>query len=210
MIPTARGIQCALQYNQSGLECYNIINVKAPAPATSANLLTVAGIIENWERNVAKNQRSISVQAVRCTLTALDGPGAPFLQQTYALPLINGAINAAAYPPNVSLAVALRSGLSGRSFRGRVYHIGLAQTTNLSAGLVSAAVAAAIAAIYDTLRSSLATAGFPLQVLSLYSGVDGAGHKIPRDAGLLTPVTQIACGLRLDSMRKRLPVEARV
>lgn len=210
MIPTPRGVQVALQYLAGTLEAYNIFNVRCPAAATSADLTAIATVFEAWWRNEWKPAHSNLVNAARMTLTALDGPGAPYLLYTPPAPVIAGTMGNPLYPPQVTVAVALRTGLSGRSYRGRVYTPFLSQTVALTNGLMTAANNTIIYNAYLALVTRLNTAGYPLCVLSLYSGVDGAGKKIARAAGILTPVTTIAVGLRADTQRRRLPVETRV
>lgn len=141
-------------------------------------------------------------------LTALDSPGAPFLAYSNSGTLA-GALVTPVMPPQVSIAISLRTGLSGRSYRGRVFFVGLPNSLTHSFGVVPGSTQTTYQGIWNALRTSLVTAGFQLCVLSLYSGVDGAGNKIPRAAGVATPVTSIIVGARLDTQRKRLPVEAR-
>lgn len=209
MIPLPNGIRCAMRYSQAGLEAYNILNVLGSAPATSGNLVTVAGVFQTWWNTQWRSSMSSSVSWLGVDLTALDSAGSPFLAYTNTGTLAGGG-GAGLYPPQVAIVASLKTGLSGRSFHGRIYVFGFDTTNAITAGLVSGAFVTAIVGKLNTLRTSLATAGFPMCVASYYSGVTAGGDKIPRAVGVATVVNNIVMGNRVDSQRRRLPVEARV
>lgn len=208
MIPAPNVVRCALRFSQDGLEAYNILNVVGAAPATAGNLVSIAAVFQGWWNVTLRPAEPNAVSWLGVDLTALDSPGSPFLAYTNTGTL-TGSGAGTPYPPNVSPAISLRTGLSGRSYRGRIYHIGLSSINPITGGLMTAPTSASLATIYNTLRTSLNSAGWPLCVLSLYSGIDGSGNKIPRASGIATPINAVVVGRRIDSQRRRLPVEAR-
>lgn len=110
-----------------------------------------------------------------------------------------GAI-VASDPNNVTLAISFRSGMTGRSFRGRNFIPGL-PGSSISNNRVSATLANALAGAYEILmgEDSVAT-GFTWGVISRRTG--GA----QRPSGIVTPITQVVVvDTIVDSQRRRLP-----
>lgn len=201
-------VKVAMRYSQSGLEAYNILNVLCPAPATAANLVSIAGVFQSWWNTTLRPLTIGPANWLGADLTALDSPGSPFLAYNNS-GITGGSNGSSTPPPQVTVAISLRTGLSGRSYRGRIYFIGISAADIGPTGLLQVSKATQLANAYNTLRTSLITAGFQLAVVSLYSGKDSAGRKIPRAVGIATPVTAVVCGLRCDTQRRRLPAEAR-
>lgn len=125
---------------------------------------------------------------------------------TTGLPTTGGN-NTTGYPNNVTLAVKWGTGLAGRSFRGRTYHIGLVITQVDTNDNVVASELNAIVGAYDALRTALdnATLGVEMVVVSRYSGVDANHKPIPRVTGITTPISGVSADPVTDSQRRRLP-----
>lgn len=98
---------------------------------------------------------------------------------------------------NAALVVSLRTGFTGRSFRGRNYLGGLTQTVQNTATTVTAGYAVAVAAAWQDLIDALNLASFVLSVLSRYTG--GALRVV----GLLTEIVTVIVNTTLDSQRRR-------
>lgn len=209
MIPAANVVKVALRWTVEGLEAFNIINVLCPAPASGSDLTAIAAVFQAWWTNDWRACISNQASWQGADLTALDSAGAPFLAYLNSGTLA-GVDAQAPYPPQVSLAVSLRTGLSGRSYRGRFYVAGLTKGFPSVGGLLSAGSVTSIQTLANGLRTRMVTAGYAVCVLSLYSGVDVNGDKIPRSSGVATPISIMVVGNRLDSQRRRLPVEGRV
>lgn len=103
-------------------------------------------------------------------------------------------------PPQTALVVTLRTGLAGRSFRGRVYLGGFAVSANGTAGAANAAVGTAAQAFIGAINNNLSTSGWQLAVVSR-----PAPDAIPpRPTGFVTPVTvPVVRDLVWDTQRKR-------
>jgi len=103
-------------------------------------------------------------------------------------------------PNNVSFVVSHRTGLTGRSGRGRTYLWGLA-TVSLSANEDVFLTTFADQAVdeFEALDSFVAPIGWEHVVLSRHSG------GVPRATALIIPVTQyVYTDLKVDTRRKRL------
>lgn len=205
---TPNGVRCALRYTRGSLEAFNIIHATKGTPASGADLAALATIIRDWEALVGRLQRSNEWFYQGCILTALDGAGSPFLDAP-STPTLQGNIGAPGAPPQLTIAISLRTGLSGRSFRGRIYHIGSTVNAAGGDGTIDGAYRQNLQNTYGNLRDRFTAGGWTLCVLSQYSGKTPAGEKIPRAAGVLTPVLTVAVGTRCDTQRRRLPKEAR-
>lgn len=110
-----------------------------------------------------------------------------------------GSVAAPALPNSNSWCITLRTGLSGRSGRGRNYILGLAED-RVTANVVSQAHADAWAAAYAGLTAVWANIGATWVIVSRRTG--GAA----RPSGVTYPVTSSGYIDRIvDSQRRRLP-----
>lgn len=208
LIPVPNTVRVAFRQTWSNLEAYNIYNVLCPAPASAADLTAIATVFKAWWDNNLRAQTTNSVVFNGMELTALDAPGSPVL--TYVNTTnTNGSAAIGNHPPQVAVCISFKTGLSGRSYRGRVYHAFPSAGWGNTGGVIAGATVVVIQGVYDNLRTRLIAAGYNLAVASLYSGIDADGKKIPRTTGFATPVQIVAVGNRLDTQRRRLPVENR-
>lgn len=112
---------------------------------------------------------------------------------------IPGLYTSPALPAQNTIAISLRTGLSGRSRRGRTYHVGLTEEQVVGSRVVLA-TATGLAAAYTALIAAVDGDDWQWVVASYVS--NGA----PRATALLTPIT--ACILTdtiVDSMDTRKP-----
>lgn len=198
-VPTANGVKVCLRYNQNGETTCNIFHVDNGAPATLADLTTIAETFLDWWGTNLQSLQENSTALVAIECKALDSVSAPGIEFTDGLP-IAGTNSSGALPNNVTVAVKWNTGLSGRSFRGRTYHVGLAvdQITG-GAQELGVAVVSAFRDAYSALIDALTTLGKPLVVLSLFNG------GIARSNGLMTTIINAFVNRVLDSQRRRLP-----
>lgn len=151
-----------------------------------------------WESANARTGRSNSITCigVECRdLTVVDS----FVVTVVPNPLIVGAISAPVMPSNVTLATSLRTPFAGRSFRGRSYWIGLAET-EVTGDFVAQARVTQIRTAIDLLRTAVGPSnGAVLAVVSKFA--NGA----PRAVGVATAVTSVLhIDNRVDTQRRRL------
>lgn len=118
------------------------------------------------------------------------------------LPIVGGAAQDPA-PNNVTLAIKKGTGLVGRSFRGRTYHVGL-QELQYTGNVIAPATVTFLRDAY----SALMDLGGPLDIFELCV-LSEVSNGAPRAAGICTPVTGIGVDPIIDSQRRRLPGRGR-
>jgi hypothetical protein len=103
-------------------------------------------------------------------------------------------------PSNVAFCVTLRTGLTGRSARGRFYALGSTQSDMAAQNLFKSAYGDAVVAFLDDLNIATALLGWRLVILSRVA----AG--VARPVAIHNNVTDISYrNLVVDSQRGRLP-----
>jgi len=116
-------------------------------------------------------------------------------------PPVPGTFSGDVLPANATFSVSLRTGFAGRSRRGRIYHVGLAEGQVTADFLITANVTAIVNA-YTTWLTTLAAQQYSWVIASRISG------GVPRATALITPITAIfAVDARVDTQRRRLPGE---
>lgn len=119
----------------------------------------------------------------------------------------NGDGSTTYLPNNVSIVASFRTAQRGRSFRGRNYIAGIPTDKTSDANHIQSSYASEIITAYnDLLGPDALVTGWTWGVASRFSGVDGDGKPIPREAGIFTPITAtVVVDLVIDSQRRRLP-----
>jgi len=108
-------------------------------------------------------------------------------------------------PNNSTYTISFRTGLSGRSFRGRNYIPGLT-SGSVSGNVIDSTTRTGILDFYTTLRALAISSGYEMVVVSRFSGVDVNGDPIPRVTGLATEILSFGTAdFTVDSQRRRLP-----
>lgn len=112
---------------------------------------------------------------------------------------ISGAVNSPGLPAQNTIAISTRSGFTGRSRRGRVFHVGLAESMVVGSR-VTLGAATDLVSYYNNLTGGLAEGDWTWVVASFVS--NGA----PRLTALLTPITNVVLAdTVVDSMDTRKP-----
>lgn len=96
-------------------------------------------------------------------------------------------------PPQTALCVTLRTGLAGRSYRGRIYLPGYVEAANTATGVILASTVTDSVAFVNAIRTALSNNGLTLAVLSRPRDAK-APVTIPGTeayAGAVTPVTTV-------------------
>lgn len=204
-IPVAGGCKVELVYVVGLQRVENVYWIKKTGGGnfTAADLDTVSGVFYAWENLVARLRRHTGTHCDIFRATAMHSPGAPFVEYVMNL---NGSLAGTNIPTVATVAVKHGTGLSGRSFRGRSYWIGLATGQVASVDTITATAQVDLIFAYNDLRTRLLAAGYVFCVCSLYSGVtivNGRRRAIPRAAGILTPVVASTCGIGIDTQRHR-------
>jgi len=165
-------------YTYNGQNCMNRMYVNRtesePNAATCAAIASQAAAwwIGNCRTLVPTTCELRLVEAV--SVAVQNGPSATF---SSGLPSI-GTHASPALPGNNTICVSLRTGLTGRSARGRWYWVGLAED-QVAGNLLDGAVASAITGAVDSLLSAMnAINSAPLIVSFQNNGVPRPGGPV--------------------------------
>jgi hypothetical protein len=181
----------------------NRIHVNVGHAPTVEDCALIAQTVGDWwddnvQAIVATNvvMREVYVKSI----AVANGPEA-----TYSAPFpLAGLLAGDSLPNNVSIAVSLRSGLTGRSARGRWFWYGITEG-QVDANTMNVAAISIIDAAITNLREDIIGLGFQWVIVSYVA--NGA----PRPGGpvyfIVTTITIVDS--TVDSQRRRLPGRGR-
>jgi len=205
-IPVPNTAEAVLRYVQDGQKLANVFHAEWPAPPSIVELSDLALDLRDWwianMRPIVGNNVTLEQVAAK----SLHSAGAPAVE--FPVPAGTGADPAPALPNCCTVTVKWLTGLAGRSFRGRSYHVGLTEAQVTNNNIIPASLSV-IAAAYNLLIPALTQATRTMVVVSKYSGVDALGRPIPRSAGVTTQITESFMDAVVDTQRRRLPGRGR-
>lgn len=196
-IPAPGCAEVAVCYNEFDQAIQNVFHVHKSTPFDLAGLHDLAEMFQGWQETDIAPLQSSSVGCSLIIARALDSETAPAIEYTENLPVVGGQTTDPGLPANVTVAVKWNTGLRGRSYRGRTFHIGLCEGM-VNGNKVNEAPAAAILGAYQTLLSMLSLSTMDLVVLSKYA------DKAPRTVAVATPIIGCSVDEWVDSQRRRL------
>lgn len=160
-----------------------------------------ASYVAWWDANM-KGVMSSEVTLTMLRATIMETETSPGIEYTTGLPIVaTGATQGC--PNNVTVAIRWLTGLRGRSYRGRTYHIGL-QENQVEYSYVNAPTISGLTTIYGDLIALSTNVGPAIMcVASKYH--NGAERAV----GVATPVTNVQIDRYCDSQRRRLPGRGR-
>lgn len=201
-IPADKTAQAVMVYNSNTQIVENVLHFLGTAEWTPALLTSLNTQLVTWETTYGAAQRGNSNALTAVISTDMSSQTGPSVSTTAN---VIGSAAGAAVPNNVTLAVKLSTALRGRSYRGRIYWVGLTTSqldTTLNDQGVTAAVATAIAAAVTAL---LPAAGVITANGAQLAVVSRRFNKAPRATAVVTPVTSATLTDRyVDSQRRRL------
>ena len=194
--------QVEIRFTQDNQQVENVFHVAATTPLTSTEADAIFSVVDMWVRVTLRPTQNHTVIYREVEIADVNGVGAP----RFVYPgdgLTGGDTNPPA-PNNVTFSLKKNSGVSGRKFRGRFYHIGLSND-NLDGNTVGAVALTALVSTYNALMTDLNTASYPLVVAYRdYSGPPP--HPI---VGGIKVLSITAVDATVDSQRRRLPGRGR-
>ncbi len=198
-IPVPNAASVELIYSMNGETCENVFYVRKGSPYSFSDLQSLRATVNTWDSTTWSPFRGAYASLVRIKTRARDTASSP--SEDFALPTPRaGTQTGVTLPNNATFAFKLVTGLSGRSFRGRLFFVGL--TSNYygaDSDHISVVAATNVAGALTTLLTVLASAGHTLGVVSYRS------NKVFRTTGLFTPATGwVVADYNFDSMRRRL------
>jgi hypothetical protein len=218
-IPILNTAQVSLQFAQSdGSFAENVFYVKRTSAWTSAELATMCAAFIAWfgtgdgshsYKSLLANDTSLVEVSARDLTTA----GSDVVNDSAGLP-ITGTSENATFLLGTTFAITHRTGLAGRSQRGRTFMVGLPigdidpESTNVILTAYATFAVDALTALIAAVTA--ADAACTWVVASRYSGVDSGGKPIPRAAGVVTNITSVGYhNLIVDFQRRRAPAHNR-
>lgn len=201
-VPVADTAKLALLFTQFGQKLVNTMWFSKSGGWSASDLNSLCVAVNSWviaEMLPAQND-SVTFNGSEAVDMSSEGQEGVSVQQTAPN---TGGLSIGSFPGNVTAAIKFLTGFTGRSNRGRNYFVGL-DAGSVTGDTIGAPAVASLLSIYDSLASYLVGLTAEHVVASLYSGIDEAGHPVPRVAGVVHAVTSYAMDNLTDSMRKRL------
>lgn len=199
-IPVPNVCSVELIYTVGGFVMENVLHVQGGTPFDLDGLKAVRGLVDSWDNTSWKNLRSTSVYLSRIRTKALDDLGSP--TEDYALPSPRqGGLTNAPTALNATFAIKLSTGLTGRSYRGRLYLPGLvAPDITNGVTLLQARADAAVTSLNLLISTLIAhSPSWKLCVVSYMTN-----HNW-RATGVATSISNaVYTDLNVDSQRRRL------
>lgn len=215
-IPAVNTIQAQLQYSQAdGSFAENRIYLLKSAAISGTDLIDTATDLAGWWSTGdggTNNLAACTSHEVQLVAVATRDMTTQFAGTAVFNPVSGnvGTDSDAAIELGLTVATTIRTGLAGRSFRGRAFQVGIPTgvISNVSTNVVDEAYMVKLATSWASLIAAAGAFTTPVEFVigSFFSGVDGSGKPIPRSTAVLTPVT--AAGyhdLFLDFQRRRAP-----
>jgi len=184
----------------------NVLHCRVSTTPDATELNAIKSVVNDWVTGPYSTDTSDALHWNSIEVTDLNVEGG--LQVVQDLTGLSGSLSQDVKTNQDTLAVKMLTGRSGRSFRGRIYIMGIAtgSYSTTDPNRITAGSLPTFVSLVDGLRENLATAAHPLGVLSRYSGVDSSHKPIKRSTGLLTDVVSVAVSNDIiDSQNRRLP-----
>jgi len=160
-----------------------------------------ADIVSWWNATMdAYVANTVSLNLIR--MTDLESETGFVVNYATGLP-VAGANTNPSLPNSNTVVITKRTANRGRSFRGRIYQVGLTENV-VTANAVSSTVVGQLIAAWELIRVVALTGGdAQMGVVSLQSNL------APRTEGIITPITNFTSDGVIDSQRRRLPGRGR-
>ena len=164
----------------------------------AADLTELCALLAAWWNIEMKSTVTAQVILQRIRARDLTTANSPIVEYTTGMPII-GTGTGSSEPGNVSFSLKKNTGIAGRSYRGRIYMMGMSDT-NVTGNLLNATVANLwVAAWTEALLLVGSVQSYGMVVASRYA------NNAPRVSGISTPVISISyADLRIDTRRDRL------
>lgn len=213
-IPVTNCAEITMQYSVYDSDlAENVWGVQNTGAWTATSLAAVAAVFNTWNDTAvsghspyeARDSNTILVQTTARDLTTQTSP---VVVVPYGGAHGAGGDTSGQIPQGITKAFTARSGLSGRSQRGRTFVVGLAADSLNAAdkNLIAASTLADYVLWFDALIAAVhaANAAWTLVVISR------AHNGAPRSPGITTPITSYGyANSFVDYQRRRAPGHAR-
>jgi hypothetical protein len=202
-VPNSKVVQITCKYSWDSQQCVNTMYAEygdAPTPGMLAGMAAyVGGIIQSHMMPL----QSSTVEFVGVKVQRLGAP-TDLVSDWFPLSPVHGGNLSPSMPNSVSLAIAFRTGISGRSNQGRNFWIGLCESQCTQNRVLADVVDDIIQQYSDLVINMYSATTAQMCVYSRYH------NNEPRLLGLASTITSIVVtDYVVDSMRRRLPGRGR-
>lgn len=198
-VPTASVISVELIYLVNTQLVENVWNVlSGTTPVDEAALDRIKAKFETWRVASLRPRQSTQCSAQKWVLRDLTSE-ASFAKEYAVTANAAGSFAQNALPQNVTASIKYSTGLAGRSYRGRTFHVGLS-LGQYADNRVNTGEITSLTTCYTALLTGLAGGGTVDTLVVLSKWHDGS----LRSAGVATPITGVTVDPNLDSQRRRL------
>jgi hypothetical protein len=198
-IPVLGVVQAEMFFQWDSQLVENVLHFKpVVAGYNTAQLNDLAAALAAWWNTNMKASAYSTVSLTGVKITDLDDVTGQVVDLSSGIPIVGTSVSPS-LPNNVTCVFTKRTALRGRSFRGRIYHIGLTEAA-VTGNIVSAGSVTGFITSYNLLTTfTAATKVWKLGVISR------AFQGAPRVTGVFTECTQFTSDGIIDSQRRRLP-----
>ena len=198
-IPFDNTVQIEMIYNWDGQVVENVLQYHSGLVGIleSEAIELCAFLVDWWDTNWQNSlPTTVTLQQLKYTdLSSATGYAGVY---TTGLPL-TGSNASPSLPNNCSIALTKRTASRGRSYRGRIYFVGLSEVMVTGNNVVSGTLSDMLTKYNNIVNITIEEDDYTMVVCSRYE--DG----VPRVTGVATPVTNITSDGVIDSQRRRLP-----
>lgn len=204
-VPVPNVIEAEIRMLLDNQKIENTLYFSKPDGWTLAQAVTMGNNLLTWWASLYSVPLSNQLSLREIYITDLSSATGFSTTAPAPTPAPTGDVVGESEPNSVAIAISFRTGLRGRSYRGRNYVSGL-PVAQVTQNTVSSTVQADIINAYGALDFQASLVGGDWVVVSRYSGVDAAGKPIPRTTGIATLVSAVVItDSTVDSQRRRLP-----
>lgn len=197
-IPAPQVARAEIVFQYGGQVVENVYHFKADSPIDLASLSTLAGALATWWHDNFPGYFVSGNKMLKVITTALDDQYAPQFVFAPSSGYEGTVLTASQLPGNCTAAVTLYTAKRGRSYRGRIFHVGLLEahvTDNYVNGLMAIEL---FEKYHKLIEEPFGVNGWTLGVLSYYT--EGA-WRMTAD---FNACTSIVFSDLIDNQRRRL------
>jgi hypothetical protein len=196
-IPSSNTSRSVLEYQSEGQILANVLWFAFETAITELILDGLNTALHTFWTSHLKPQIGGSVALQRVISTDQTTSSSPSRELIVSPPEF-GTLVGSAMPLNVAICVTLRTGLRGRSFRGRTYLPGRVTSDENTPSSINLTTISNIVSAVSWLLTPANVNGGVWIVASHFT------NKLPRPTAIKTPVSAISIDTPFDSMRRRL------
>lgn len=156
-IAVPKTVECAVIAELFGQVIENVLYFAFPENPLSSEVGQLAASVGQWAVGALCPQLSASYKYLRTEATDISAEGMPSHTDVVGTGTVGSDANEAA-PGNVCLAISFRTGIGGRSFRGRNYVSGLGAESYEGNQVASSSVTALVGAYEDLMSYKIGRA----------------------------------------------------